>query len=285
MFRTYRTGELFDYLGISRDTLRFYEEKGLLQPEKDQENSYRNYSVFDVFRIMIIDYYKKRGLSIQEIQSLLRGRETGRKPVAGPKPAPLGQMDGNALAALFREKRSLLEAEIREKTAILERLAETEEFLASVPSHLGRFSIAAMPCLDVVGEMSDFIAVEEYEQVKSRISDGKGDFFAHILRVIDFDASGIRDTHMLIVHPHAGKTSPQADDSFLYHPTCLYTVEMEHQPNQEPHGLMGKLHAASLEQARARGVALTGKAYARIRHIEVAGASSTSYLEVFVPFR
>ena len=249
MFRTYRTGELFDYLGISRDTLRFYEEKGLLQPEKDQENSYRNYSVFDVFRIMI-----------QEIQSLLRGRETGRKPVAGPKPAPLGQMDGNALAALFREKRSLLEAEIREKTAILERLAETEEFLASVPSHLGRFSIAAMPCLDVVGEMSDFIAVEEYEQVKSRISDG-------------------------IVHPPAGKTSPQADDSFLYHPTCLYTVEMEHQPNQEPHGLMGKLHAASLEQARARGVALTGKAYARIRHIEVAGASSTSYLEVFVPFR
>ncbi|WP_160317717.1 MerR family transcriptional regulator [Pseudobacteroides cellulosolvens] len=46
MFKKYRTGELLKYLGVLRDTLRFYEEKGLLNPEKNDENNYRSYSVF-----------------------------------------------------------------------------------------------------------------------------------------------------------------------------------------------------------------------------------------------
>ena len=75
MLKKYRTGELLDYLGVSRDTLRFYEEKGLLCPKKNHENNYRNYDMFDIFKIMVIDFYKKRGMSIQQIQYLLENRD------------------------------------------------------------------------------------------------------------------------------------------------------------------------------------------------------------------
>ena len=70
MLKKYRTGELLNYLGVSRDTLRFYEEKGLLSPKKNDDNNYRNYDMLDVYKIMSIDFYKKRGMSIHQIQDL-----------------------------------------------------------------------------------------------------------------------------------------------------------------------------------------------------------------------
>ena len=43
MEQQYKIGDVSQKLGISRDTLRFYEKKGVIHPEK-QENGYRYYS-------------------------------------------------------------------------------------------------------------------------------------------------------------------------------------------------------------------------------------------------
>ncbi|GEM_PF-2448996 len=43
MYKKYQTKDLLKCLGVPRDTLRFYEKKGLLNPHKDSENNYRNY--------------------------------------------------------------------------------------------------------------------------------------------------------------------------------------------------------------------------------------------------
>lgn len=40
MFKVYRTSDLFNYFGLSRDTLPFYEGKGL---EKEENESYLSY--------------------------------------------------------------------------------------------------------------------------------------------------------------------------------------------------------------------------------------------------
>ncbi len=70
MYKKYQTKDLLKCLGVPRDTLRLYEKKGLLNPHKDSENNYRNYDVFDIFNIMIIDFYKKRGMTIKEEQCI-----------------------------------------------------------------------------------------------------------------------------------------------------------------------------------------------------------------------
>ena len=36
-------GEVSEYLGVSRDTLRYYEKDGLIGPVKRTDNGYRNY--------------------------------------------------------------------------------------------------------------------------------------------------------------------------------------------------------------------------------------------------
>ncbi|HGM3488157.1 TPA: MerR family transcriptional regulator [Clostridioides difficile] len=38
----YTIGQVSKFLGISRDTLKFYEDKGLVNPKKNDENGYRN---------------------------------------------------------------------------------------------------------------------------------------------------------------------------------------------------------------------------------------------------
>lgn len=40
----YTVGQMDHFLGMSRDTLKFYEEKGLVKPQKDQENGYSKYN-------------------------------------------------------------------------------------------------------------------------------------------------------------------------------------------------------------------------------------------------
>ena len=53
MKRYYRVGELAKLYGASPDLLRYYEEKGLLCPQR-QENGYRAYRVQDVWRLNVI---------------------------------------------------------------------------------------------------------------------------------------------------------------------------------------------------------------------------------------
>jgi DNA-binding transcriptional MerR regulator len=42
--KVYIIGQVAKFLGISRDTLKFYEDKGLVRPKQDEENGYRKYN-------------------------------------------------------------------------------------------------------------------------------------------------------------------------------------------------------------------------------------------------
>lgn len=72
---TYKTRELSEILGVTRDTLRYYEEKEILKPKQNEENNYRQYDMYDIYALMVTDFYKKRGLSINEVKELQSGSE------------------------------------------------------------------------------------------------------------------------------------------------------------------------------------------------------------------
>lgn len=57
--------------GISRDALRYYVEKGLLEPTVNQGNGYRLYSDEDVKTVRFIRQAKEIGFKISEIHNLL----------------------------------------------------------------------------------------------------------------------------------------------------------------------------------------------------------------------
>jgi putative AdoMet-dependent methyltransferase len=58
-------------LGVTPRALRFYEEKGLLQPHKEAENGYRLYGEDDLIRLRWIISLRELGLSISAIQEAM----------------------------------------------------------------------------------------------------------------------------------------------------------------------------------------------------------------------
>ena len=68
--RKYSIGEVSLRLGLSRDTLRFYEKKGIIQPEKE-ENGYRSYTYDDISRLLSIMYYRRLNFSLEDIERIL----------------------------------------------------------------------------------------------------------------------------------------------------------------------------------------------------------------------
>ena len=63
--------EIINEVGMTKRAVKYYEEKGLLSVDKDS-NGYRNYSAQDVETLKKISVYRKLGIGIKDIQSLLK---------------------------------------------------------------------------------------------------------------------------------------------------------------------------------------------------------------------
>lgn len=71
-----KINEVESQVGITKKNIRFYEEQGLLHPERDQSNGYRNYSEEDVHILKTIKMLRMMDISIEEIRQLLNGDKT-----------------------------------------------------------------------------------------------------------------------------------------------------------------------------------------------------------------
>lgn len=63
--------ELIQQVDLSRRAVKYYEEQGLLKVEKD-ENGYRNYSEENLLTLKEISAYRKLGIGIADIRTLLK---------------------------------------------------------------------------------------------------------------------------------------------------------------------------------------------------------------------
>ncbi len=74
----YRIGQVNEALGLTADTLRYYEKIGLLPPVH-RHNGIRFYSQKDLSRLQFIQRAQKMGFSLDEIAQLLNFRENPQK--------------------------------------------------------------------------------------------------------------------------------------------------------------------------------------------------------------
>ncbi|WP_430737977.1 MerR family transcriptional regulator [Psychrobacter sp. VH5] len=64
------TKELTEIVGLSRDTIRFYEREGLILPPSRGANGYRNYTNKTVDQLNMISMAKELGFTLKEIKEL-----------------------------------------------------------------------------------------------------------------------------------------------------------------------------------------------------------------------
>ena len=65
-----KINEVENRVGITKKNIRFYEEQGLIHPERNQENGYRNYSEDDVEVLLKVKLLRKLSIPIEEIRKL-----------------------------------------------------------------------------------------------------------------------------------------------------------------------------------------------------------------------
>ena len=67
---TYIMKTLLDFLGISRSTLRYYEQLGIVRPGRNERSNYRSYSVDDIYRVAGCFMLKNAGYAVQDAPAL-----------------------------------------------------------------------------------------------------------------------------------------------------------------------------------------------------------------------
>lgn len=118
-----RAGELARRAGVSKDTLRFYERKGLLPEPERLANNYRVYPPEAVERVLWIRRVLDAGFTLDELARILAERERGGAPCRQVR-----QLAADKLAGIEGQLRAL--GSLRD--GLREMLADWERRLAEV---------------------------------------------------------------------------------------------------------------------------------------------------------
>ena len=71
-----KINQVEELVGVTKKNIRFYEEQGLLRPERNPSNGYREYTLKDVERLQTIKLLRRLDVPCGEIRSLLDGERS-----------------------------------------------------------------------------------------------------------------------------------------------------------------------------------------------------------------
>ncbi len=77
-----RVGDVASRAGVSVDTVRHYERKGVLQNVSRDDSGYRRYAEDAVRRVLVIRRAISLGFSLDELAAIFRERASGKPPCA-----------------------------------------------------------------------------------------------------------------------------------------------------------------------------------------------------------
>lgn len=259
----YHVNDLYRNLGLTRETLRYYEEIGLIVPGRNQSSQYREFTFDNVFRLMTIDFYKKRGFTPLEIKELIEAKE----------------YDG---CAMLCQKIGDIENNIRTWQHIVKRLTEAKLFCEYAARSQKSFSVKDLPLYVVLETFDAVTALNDYkDRVLAFMNLQEDDILSNLVRAVTFDQSGYKGTKMCIV-----KRSTQKEQSeeklYLEHGKCLYTV-LEADSHDDT--LMEEMFFAVHGWAEKHKGTFKGVVYIFIRFVELCGQTERNFYEVFIPLK
>ena len=105
-----RSSELAAHAGVSTDTLRHYERKGLIPAPRRSQNNYREYSAESLERVRLVRRALAVGFTLDELARIFRVRENGGAPCRQVRELAAAKLE--ALEAQI-EQMSVLRDELR----------------------------------------------------------------------------------------------------------------------------------------------------------------------------
>jgi DNA-binding transcriptional MerR regulator len=119
-----RSRELGKAAGVSADTLRHYEKKGLLPAPQRGDNRYRSYPPAALHRVLVIQRALDMGFTLDDLARVLRQRDAGG--------APCGQVRAIA-AQRLEELESRIGALLQLRDELRDVIEQWDARLAALP--------------------------------------------------------------------------------------------------------------------------------------------------------
>ena len=129
----FRIAELAKLYGLNSDTLRYYEEQGLIHPRRGA-NGYREYSVDDLWDLNIIRSLRELGVGMEEIRQYFCAPRT----VAGTDAMLAGQEE------MLHRKMAALQKRL---TAVQQRRQRLRQAMDRPAGQVLRLELPERPCL------------------------------------------------------------------------------------------------------------------------------------------
>ncbi|MBO0456758.1 MerR family transcriptional regulator [Enterococcus hulanensis] len=265
MEEKYQTNDLLSITGMTRDTLRHYEQKGLIQPEKDTYNNYRQFRFADIYRLLTIDFYRKRGFSINELKNLQEN---------------FAEVD---FSKLMEKKSAEMEEFVRHYSGILARINKLEEFHQRLLQHENDLSLERMPLFEILGSFSEFDAFAEYSQILDRCSKEE-DILSSIIRSFEFDETGITQSKMLIVK-EVGDNRLEDGKEYLNFPKCINTIVAERLNEEGSEEIPQQMFEKIANFAHSKKLVPVGQAFVLTKMITYQDNIEQAVLEIFAPVK
>ncbi|WP_102026226.1 MerR family transcriptional regulator [Salirhabdus sp. Marseille-P4669] len=260
----YTIGQVAQFLGISRDTLKYYEEKELVKPVRD-DNGYRKYNPFDIHDVITTNFYRELDLGIKKIREIKESSSI------------------ETVEHILEEKEADILAELEYKKRLLKQIKAAKEECNKIKELLGTYTIKEMKPLEVIGEISDYKAYHEYEMIR-RHTEGlkKAVTLKSVRRVIHFDENGIKDDRFIVV-----KQVEDTDDSLkgevLAHPKCIYMVVENGRAVEGEKNIDNEIGERIVTIASQEGYELTGITYINILLTIYEDGFERVFLELYSP--
>jgi DNA-binding transcriptional MerR regulator len=143
-----RAGELAPRAGVSTDTLRLYERKGLLPKQARSRNGYRDYTEAACSRVRLVRQAVAVGFTLDELGRILKVRDQGGIPCRDVR-----ELGGRKLSLLDARLAELAKA--RDRLQVV--LARWDEILARTPSGARASLLDALEGLVDAGAPSPFV--------------------------------------------------------------------------------------------------------------------------------
>lgn len=125
--KEYLIGDVAAMTGVSRDTLRFYEKKGIISVQK-KDNGYRYYSDDDIFKLSSIFYHRKMNIGLGEIENLWTG-----------------DASFEISAKVTQQQIEAERAEISKHQQVLKRLQLFQSECKKIEQNLNKISVKSFP--------------------------------------------------------------------------------------------------------------------------------------------
>lgn len=263
----YTIGQVAKFLGISRDTIKFYEEKELVRPQHNRENGYRTYNHFDIYDLTTINFYREIDLEIKKIQELRKG-----KSIEG-------------IQSIVGEKEQEVLEEIAYKKLQLKKLQLVKEDCEKIKQFLGNYTIKEMKPLEVMGEIDHYKAYDDYDTLKENTDSlKKAVILTSLRRVIRFNDEGMVENQFVIVRKVEDGENI-IDGDIVAHPKCLYTVIEDGRWSTGGKNTDEKVEASIRQVAKEYGYELVGLVYVNLLLTTYEEGLERIFLEMYVPVK